>query len=222
MISRCPQSTSSLNRMLLSEGFWKPNWGSCKASTGPGSWPLRRSKPRSVYLPSLVSASALPHAGCSPVSWNKDSLDEPARGWSCSWFQGHHLPALFCTPTGKPMLEAVPTVPPSSGQLENWVSETAGLALGLALLHTKYAHTPLLLSFCICEMGEQHLQGRTVLRTRWVKIQYVCHSSDNGSWHLLRTYNKPGSTLCALYVSSQLILRTATCTRFHYFIHFHS
>lgn len=64
------------------------------------------------------------------------------------------------------MLEAVPTVPPSSGQLENWVSETAGLALGLALLHTKYAHTPLLLSFCICEMGEQHLQGRTVLRTR--------------------------------------------------------
>lgn len=64
------------------------------------------------------------------------------------------------------MLEAAPLAPPSSGQLENWVSEPAGLALGLALLHTRCAHTPLLLSFRICEMWEQDLQGRAVLRTR--------------------------------------------------------
>lgn len=38
------------------------------------------------------------------------------------------------------MLEAVPTAPPSSGQLENWVSEPAGLALGFALLHTLDVH----------------------------------------------------------------------------------
>ena len=195
MISRCPQSTSSLKRMLLSEVFWKSNWGSSKARTGPGSWPLR-SKPGSIYLSSLVSASVLPHAGCWPVSWSKDSLDEPARGWICSWFQGHHLPALLYTPTGKQMLEAAPSAPPSSGQLENWVSEPAGLVLGLALLQARCAHTPLL-SFCICEMGEQDLQGRAVLRTRWVKTQYVCHSSNNDSWHFLRIYNKPGSMLCA-------------------------
>lgn len=144
-----PQSTSSWNSVLLGEGFWKPNGGSSGARTRPGSWPLRRSEPRALRLSSLALASVLPHTGCSPVSWNKDSLDKPAGGWTCSWFSGVSPASLTLSPHGEQTLEAAHSAPPSSGQWETPVSEPADLALGLG----SCACTPLPLSFYICEMG---------------------------------------------------------------------